>query len=301
MIKLAMLGASGLVSLSLLGFFQPPPPPRGDFGEPPPKAKKAEPKKKKGEPKEKKGEGPGPIGDLQKAYDVLRRVRAETGGGGRSEERLRDWTDRAVKFYRQGLDAHRAGDFDMAHEYGAMAHELARTVDHARNAARFERDDPDLPPPPDGFGPADSGERTSRDLFRAYERIREVQYTSRGEGVRFYVDAAKDLYNAARKDVGAGRVDRGGELARAADAMTHVAEHMTHADDLKAGAFTRPVPKEARKGFGPKGERPRDFGPKGEPPPADFGPKGERPHDFGPKGEPPPADFGSAPLPPEIP
>jgi hypothetical protein len=39
---------------------------------------------------------------------------------------------------------------------------------------------------------------------------------------------ARDLYRAARRDLEAGREDRGGELARAAEAMTHVTEHLGH-------------------------------------------------------------------------
>ena len=38
--------------------------------------------------------------------------------------------------------------------------------------------------------------------------------------------AARDLYSAARRDMEAGRVERAGEMARAAEAMTHVPEHL---------------------------------------------------------------------------
>ena len=53
---------------------------------------------------------------------------------------------------------------------------------------------------------------------------------------KFYLDAARDLYNAARRDVEAGREERAGELARAAEAMTHVPEHLSNA----AGEARRP-------------------------------------------------------------
>src|SRR4051812_38095528 len=62
-------------------------------------------------------------------------------------------------------------------------------------------------------------------------------------GVRdldFYRDASKDLYNAARRDAEAGRILRAGELARAAEALTHVPEHLARA------AEDRPEPKEKR-------------------------------------------------------
>ena len=35
-------------------------------------------------------------GDLTKAYDLLRRLRADDSTVGRSEERIRDWTERAT-------------------------------------------------------------------------------------------------------------------------------------------------------------------------------------------------------------
>ena len=38
-----------------------------------------------------------------------------------------------------------AADMFRAREYGAAAHDLARAVDHSRNAVRYDRPDPDLP------------------------------------------------------------------------------------------------------------------------------------------------------------
>src|SRR4051812_27960397 len=64
-------------------------------------------------------------------------------------------------------------------------------------------------------------------------------------GVRdldFYRDASKDLYNAARRDASAGRRERAGELARAAEALTHVPEHLARAED----ADDRPEPKKEK-------------------------------------------------------
>ena len=89
--------------------------------------------------------------------------------------------------------------------------------------------------PPDGFGPEDSGERVRRDLNRAYDRIAEFSQGEPDAGAAFYLKAARDLYTAARRDVEAGREERGGELARAAEAMTHVAEHLGHAADGPRG------------------------------------------------------------------
>ncbi len=130
------------------------PPPRD--GLPIPKAKGKGTAKKKGERE--------PGGDLRKAYDLLRRLRADDGAAGRPEQRLREWTDRAASLYREGLKAQTAGEMFRAREYGTAAHDLARAVDHGRNASRFDRPDPDLPPPSDDFGLEDTRDRARRDL-----------------------------------------------------------------------------------------------------------------------------------------
>jgi hypothetical protein len=221
MIKLAAVASSVLVSLGLAAFV---PAQQAGLAGPAPKAKV----KAKGEAKKKKGEE-GPIGDLRKAYDLLRRLRANDGPGGRPEERIRDWTERATKYYRDGLKALDDGDAFFAHEYGAIAHDLARAADHAHNASLFDRRDPDLPPPSGGFGPDNSDERVRRDLNRAYDRITGLGSGDPVPGAGVYLKASRDLYSAARRDVEAGREERGGELARAAEAMTHVVEHLGHA------------------------------------------------------------------------
>ena len=111
--------------------------------------------------------------ELHKAYDLLRRLRSEDGHAGKPEERLRDLTERATRLYREAVRGRQGRRRRAAHEYGVAAHDLARAVDHARNAARFDRPDPDLPPPPPGPGPEGPRERTRRDLRRAYDRIRD--------------------------------------------------------------------------------------------------------------------------------
>ncbi len=255
MIKFAAMVTSLLVSLGLAAFL-PAQPPGPDGPEPPKaKAKGKEAAKKKGEP--------GPGGDLTKAYNLLRSLRASDSSVGRPEERIREWTERATKYYRDGLKALDAGDDFLAHEYGAIAHDLARATDHARNAALFDRRDPELPSPSNGFGPEDSGERVRRDLYHAYERIAEFSRSDPVPGVAYYLKASRDLYTAARRDVEAGRDERGGELARAAEAMTHVAEHLGHVAAgppeargkiaARSGGFREPLPPPDRPD--PKAER----------------------------------------------
>ena len=142
-----------------------------------------------------------------------------------------------------------------AREYGAAAHDLARAVDHARNAVRFDRPDPDLPPPSDDFGLEDTRDRARVDLYRAYDRLGWLGTWRAAAASDTYVKAARDLYTAARRDLEAGRDERAGELARAAEAMTHVPEHLAQVGDgagacrVEAGSRTaegRARPQEKR-------------------------------------------------------
>lgn len=224
MFKLAALTLSVAFSLVLAAIVpaQPPDP----QGPPRPRAKEKDKAKGKGGLK-KKGED-GPQGDLRKAYDLLWRLRAGESSAGRSEERIVDWTERAAKYYRDGLRALDDDNAFLAHEYGAIAHDLARAADHARHVSLLDRRDHDLPPPPGGRGPEDTGERARRELRHAYDRITELGDADPPPGSGFYLKAARDLYTAARRDLEAGREDRSGELARAAEAMTHVVEHLGH-------------------------------------------------------------------------
>ncbi len=258
MFKMITLVTSTLIGLSLSAIL----PAQGPGGSPPP------PPKKKGH---------GAKEDLRKAYDSIRRLRLDEGRGGRPEERLRDWAERAADLYRKGVRAMDDGDEHLAHEYGAMAHDLARAADHASNAARFDHRDDDLPPPPGG-SPGEEWDRLVRDLRHAYDRIRDVADKDPTREARFYLDAARDLYNAARRDAEDDRLDRAGELARAAEAMSHVPEHMMHAER----GPDAPPPPDRKKAEPKKARRPGPPERKAEPK------KGRRPE---PGGElPPPLD-----------
>jgi len=248
MIKLAAAVSSVLVSLGLAALLPAqPPPPDG------PPAFKV---KGKGSAKAKKKADREPGGDLRKAYDLLRRLRADESAAGRPEERLREWTDQAGRLYREGLKAQTAADMFRAREYGIAAHDLARAVDHARNASRYDRPDPDLPPPSDDFGLEDTRDRARRDLTRAYERLGWLGTWQAAPGAEVYIKAARDLYSAARRDLEAGRDERAGELARAAEAMTHVPEHLAQVGPERARE-ARPAP--------PPPDRPEPEGKRPEP------------------------------------
>jgi len=236
LLKLLSMGASGLVGLALLGPLASP----DGSDEPPSPPKKKGDFFKNGEAEKKE---PGPEGDLHRAYNLLRRLRAEGQTGGRPEGRIRDWTERATRYYRDGVKALEERNPQLAHEYGAIAHDLARAIEHARNAALFDRPDEDLPRVPGKAGSGRDGE-ARRQLTKAYERLKEGDDGSdAGPEAKFYRDAAVDLYRAARRDAEAGRTERAGELARAAEAMTHVAEHLGHAADDRTAPPSTAEPK----------------------------------------------------------
>ena len=257
--KLLLMACSGLLTLSLTGAMPTLSP--GSADDPPPR--------KKGEA-EKKGE-PGPQGDLHRAYDLLRKIKAEDGVGGRADERLRGWTDRAASLYRRGVQAYADGDHHRAHELGLAAHDLARTVDHAKNAALLDHADPDLPPPPpNGVGPAGDAAQARRDLRHAFDRIGELEDDADQES-KYYLDGARELYTAARRDAEDGRTELAAELAKAAEALTHVPEHLARAtEDAPEPPKAAPKPKAKKKADGPEPKAKKDAHPQADdelPPP----------------------------------
>ena len=244
--KILTLSASGLLSLTLLGVVpaasQPP-------EEPPPPKKKGLDFLKKGGDEAKKGGEAGPEADLRRAYNLLRRLRADDRAAGHSDDRIREWTERATKYYREGIRALQDENPQLAHESAVIAHELARAIEHARNAELFERPDDALPPPPEKAGSGRDGDARRR-LTQAYEQLREEDDGSdAGPEAKYYRNAASEVYRRAVRDFEAGRRERAGELARAAEALSHVAEHLGHAADVRSAPPPKAEPK-ARRGLG---------------------------------------------------
>ena len=68
----------------------------------------------------------------------------------------------------------------------------------------------------------DNPELARNELERTYDKIVEARAELTDPKDRFYLDAARDLYNKARKEAEAGRNGRAVELARAAAALTLV-------------------------------------------------------------------------------
>lgn len=180
----------------------------------------AKPKKKgdKGPEKEKK--------NLQKAYDALTDVAAWTEGGrARPPRDLAPLIDQTKDLYRDAVRAAREDEPRRADELAIAAHDAARGLMHALRAdAPVVRG---IPVPP---------VRDSSEFDDLLEHTRDRQDDIRGlspHGAgRTFLDAARRLYDQARQ---AGREDpvRAIQLVRAAEAWTHVCEHLTRADSRR--------------------------------------------------------------------
>jgi hypothetical protein len=237
--KFLTLGVSGLLSLTLLGVV----PAASQQPE------ESSPRKKggagfipRGADEPKKAEA-GPEADLQRAYSLLRRLRADGQTTRSADPRIGEWTERATQYYRNGIRALQDENPQLAHEAAVIAHELARAIEHTRNAELFDRPDEALPPPPAKAGTG-RDEAARRHLVRAYEQLREEDDGSdAGPEAKYYRDAASELYRTALRDFDVGRRERAGELGRAAEALSHVAEHLGHAADVRRAPAPKAEPK----------------------------------------------------------
>jgi|GEM_PF-3412520 hypothetical protein len=183
----------------------------------------ANPKKGK-EDKGPKDKGPKKgKNDLQKAYDALTDVAAWTETGrARPPRDLAPLIDQAKDLYRDAVRAAREEELGRADELAKAAHDAARGLVHALRAdAPAVRGIP-APPLQDNYELTDL-------LRRTRDRLEDIgALAPRGVG-RAFLDAARRAYDQARQ---ASRDDtsRALQLARAAEAWTHVGEHLMRAD-----------------------------------------------------------------------
>lgn len=78
-----------------------------------------------------------------------------------------------------------------------------------------------------------------------------------GGDADFYLEIAGDLYTATRREAESGHDERSGEYARAAEALTHVPEHLARAE-----ARDEPPARKAKKKDEPRKKRERPEPPK---------------------------------------
>lgn len=217
--------AAGVLTLSLATE------PMSAFAQPPKKDKKDGPGPKDG-PKEK--DGPKHIADLRKAYDILSEVHPVPKKGGPREDdgrRLFDW---AKRLYRDAVKA-AEGDGPPNPGQSAAAHDAARGLKHWFAATQPPVPDlPKPPAPPAGPRGDDPWEPALGDLRRAKDRLDDAKPEGGPIGKEF-LDAARKAYAEGRTAYEAKEFDRAAELARAAEAWSHVGEHLDRAADRRDG------------------------------------------------------------------
>jgi hypothetical protein len=193
----------------------------------------AKPKGPKG-PKEgpKKGKD-----HLQKAYDALTDVAAWTDRGrARPPRDLTPLIDQAKDLYRDALRAAREDELWRADELAAAAHDAARGLVHALRADAPEARGVPVPPLRDSYELNDL-------LWRTRDRLEDMAAQGpRGAG-RTFLDAARRLYDRARQ-AGRDKTVRAIQWARAAEAWTHVGEHLMRAEQR---VELRPSPERRRR------------------------------------------------------
>lgn len=195
-------------------------------------------------PKERGPKGPGKKKDhLQKTYEALTEVsvwmKSDRPRPPRDLSRL---FDRASDLYRDAVKASQDEDDRRVDELGLAAHDAARGLLHVLRADAPAAKGLPAPPP--------RNEDELDDLLRRTRDRLEDADNSAPEPGRAFLDAARRLYDQARRADG----ERALQLARAAEAWTHVGEHLNRAEDR---TVRRGEPERRRDRPLPPDDRPR--------------------------------------------
>jgi|SRR5579872_1758260 len=218
-----------------------------------------------------RGAGAKATKDLQHAYDRLRDVSLYLiADKAKPLPQTAELYDSATELYRS---AHRAlvdGDRERAGELAKAAHDAARGLKHSFQAPAVAG----LPTPPvDRGGSVDrwiAGQETWQEareqLERAFNRIQETEAGAPADSPsRQFVEASRRVYTFGRRAYEDGDYPRAVELARAAEAWTHVREHILRSTNQVAQLSRRPLPPPPRPDDRPPARRPGGVEP---PPPA---------------------------------
>lgn len=205
----------------------------------------------KGGPKDKDGprgkdgpkgtDGPPHLADLRKAYDLLTESAALTRPTGKKKdapdgEAGRRYFEAAKRVYRDAVKAN-GDDSPPNPELAAAAHDAARGLRHWLAASRPA--DPDLPPPPAGPRDESPAEAARAEVRRVKDRLDDLGEGNGPAGKEFR-EAARRAYADARSALDAEDYPRAVGLARAAEAWSHVGEHLNRRpDDLPPPAPKR--------------------------------------------------------------
>ena len=177
---------------------------------------------------------------LRHAYDTLSEVALLLDHAeGRSAERSQPLFDEASQLYRSALKAREDGQTERAGELGVAANDGGRGLRHLLRATMKSK--VDLPPPPETDERHDAVEKARKDIRRAYDRASEIRGEGydKGPGQKF-LEASREVYNQARRAFEDENYARATELAKAAEAWTHVGEHLARANGNRAEGERRP-------------------------------------------------------------
>lgn len=201
--------------------------------------------------------------NLRKAFDGITDLHQSPVTGKEAARAL----DHAKRFYREAVKAY-PDDPRRAAELAVAANDAVRGVEHIRRATA--KPVPGLPEPPAEFGPPpkgkglpppDAGPTADRGLWSdaldaltvARGRLTWVDGGVSATGPsRDFLDAAKAVYAQARTAYEGGEYRKATELARAAEAWSHVPEHLTRAGwEVAAAPSVAPLPKSKGSGAPP--------------------------------------------------
>lgn len=221
-------------------------------------------KEKKEKDRKEKDKGPGKAAkDLRRAFDGITDLAQDPVAGKEAAQA----SDHAKRFYREAVRAY-PDDARRAAELAVAANDAVRGLEHLRRANA--KPVPGLPEPPAEFGPPpkgkgppppEAGPATDRgpwnEALDALTVARE-RLTGADGGVpvtgpsRDFLEGAKGVYAKARTAYETGEYRKAAELARAAEAWTHVPEHLTRAGwEVATAPSVAPLPKPKGSGAPP--------------------------------------------------
>lgn len=202
--------------------------------------------KKEKKDKDRKGKGKGEEGkaakDLRKAYDTLFEVSVlQRATGGKPTREATRFLDYARDFYRSAHERYQAGQRREAAELAKAANDAARGLKHELRASMPVPAGLPAPPAP-GEAAAEAWTSAREELQRARDRIEEIVTPALAGPGKVFLEAARDLYDRSRRAYTDREYFRAAELARGAEAWTHVAEHLERGGYTSSRAAEGPAP-----------------------------------------------------------
>ena len=206
---------------------------------------------------------------IQHAYDGISRL-AILGNSDRSVAGVSKTSleSQSKAEYQRALSSYQRNDYAGAREQSMSAADLAHAAEELAMFTAATSSSGGVPAPPVNAQSLPGGDDVSRDVANVSYRISYIQSAMNNGGsvstesrksIKSILDMSQRLQTEAQNSLGRNEPQRAAPLARAADALTHAAEHMQNASLLAAGLMPAPPPPPGR-------------GPEDPPPPPDRGP-----------------------------